>query len=175
MEGYIGQIIMFAGNFAPTNWAFCNGQLLPIAQNTALFSIIGTTYGGNGTTNFALPDLQGRVALHAGNGAGLTPYVLGEQGGVENVALTITEIPAHNHLLSGNSNSGDQSSPINSFPASITDSTRGSYIGYSATSNGTMAAAAISATGGNLPHTNIQPFLAVNFIICLQGIFPSRP
>ncbi|ESS66647.1 microcystin dependent protein MdpB [Methyloglobulus morosus KoM1] len=174
MEGYIGQIIMFAGNFAPTNWAFCNGQLLSIAQNTALFSIIGTTYGGNGTTNFALPDLQGRVALHAGNGAGLTPYVLGEQGGAEAVTLTLPQIPAHNHSLMANSGNGDQLSPSGNVSATVNDGARTQYPGYSTTPNAAMSAAAISPTGGNQPHTNIQPFLAVNFIICLQGIFPSR-
>ena len=174
MEAFIGQIMMFAGNFCAPKLGLCNGQLLSISQYTALFSILGTTYGGDGTTTFALPNLQGRVPIHPGHGAGLTPYTLGEQGGTETVTLTVAQIPAHNHSMAANSANGDQPSPSGNVPAVIIDSQRGECHSYSATPNSTMSAAAISPTGGSLPHTNIQPFLTVNFIICLNGIYPQR-
>jgi microcystin-dependent protein len=174
-DPFIGEIIMFGGNFAPRGWAFCNGQLLPIAQNTALFSILGTTYGGDGKTTFALPDLRGRVAISPGQGPGLSNYQLGQAGGTESVTLTTAQIPAHNHLLAANSSAGDQSSPLGNFPAAVNDPGAGSQSnGYSATSNGTMAGTASTPAGGSQPHTNIEPFLCVNFIIALEGIFPSR-
>jgi len=174
MDPLIGQIIMFAGNFEPQGWAFCNGQLLPIAQNTALFSILGTTYGGNGTTTFGLPNLQGRVPMHWGNGAGLTPRSLGETAGEENVTLLAAQMPAHTHSLAANSSNGDQPSPSSNVPAVVNDGGRTQYPGYSSTPNATMAQAAISITGGSQPHDNLQPFQCVSFIIALTGIFPSR-
>ena len=167
---YVGQIKMFAGNFAPAGWALCNGQLLPISENEALFAILGTTYGGDGQTTFALPDLRGRVPMHTGTGAGLTPRVLGEMGGSETVTMTINQMPAHSHLVAGTTNDGNQSSPTGAIFANtkILDKE------YSdAASDTTMKPTMIGNTGGNQPINNVQPYLAVNFIISLYGIFPS--
>jgi microcystin-dependent protein len=166
-SSYIAEIILFAGNFAPRNWAFCNGQILSIAQNTALFSLLGTTYGGNGQTTFALPDLRSRVPIHPGQGPGLSSYSLGQVGGVETVTLLSTQIPAHNHSLLGSN-----AEPTDSLPGNL-------LLGSSAIyTNGAGGVAlnpqSIGLTGGNQPHTNVQPYLALNFIICLFGIFPSR-
>ena len=166
---YLGEIRMFAGNFAPAGWALCNGQLLSLSANTALFSILGTTYGGNGTSTFALPNLQGRVAIHAGTG--FSTYVLGQQGGTENVTLITNQIPVHNHGVNCNTSGGTQASPASGYPA--VEST-GTSLDYAAASNGTMNPAMIGNAGGGQPHTNIQPYLTVNFIIALQGIFPAR-
>ncbi|MCW5958515.1 MAG: phage tail protein [Pyrinomonadaceae bacterium] len=171
---FLGEIVMFGGNFAPRSWAFCSGQLLPIAQNTALFSILGTTYGGNGQTTFALPDLRGRVPMHPGSGPGLSPRSLGEQGGVENVTLITSQIPSHNHTATTTANA-------NSGPASDTVPT-GNFLAegnnYNSAFNTQMNNGAVQVTignsGGSQPHSNIQPFTCINFIIALQGIFPSR-
>ena len=163
---------MFGGNFAPRGYAFCNGQLLSISQNTALFSILGTTYGGNGTTNFALPNLQGRVPIHFGNGAGLSPYVLGQQAGTEGVTLNSSQMPIHNHLVNSVGNGGNQASPVGGLPAVESTGTSLNYSNAAAT--GQMSPTTIANAGGNLPFTVIQPYLAINFIIALQGIFPSR-
>lgn len=160
---------MFAGNFAPRGWALCDGQILPISQNTALFSILGTTYGGDGRTTFALPDLRGRVPVHPGTGAGLTSYRLGQRGGVESVTLSPPQIPSHNHAMRGNSGQPDESNPENGFPANSAGTGEDLYHSSSNTSMGVTANA-----GGGQPHTNVQPFLCVNYIIALQGIFPSR-
>jgi microcystin-dependent protein len=169
---YIGEIRMFAGNFAPRNWAFCNGQLLAISQNTALFSILGTTYGGNGTTNFALPNLQGRVPMHWGNGPGLSPYVLGQQGGTENVTLQQSQMPAHTHTVNAVASGGNQAGPGNNLPA--IEST-GTSLDYSnAGQNTTMSPAMINPAGNSFPVPIVQPYQTVSFIIALQGIFPSR-
>jgi microcystin-dependent protein len=164
---------MFCGNFAPAGWALCNGQTLSISQNTALFSLLGTTYGGNGTTTFNLPNMQSRVPIHAGQGTGLSPYVLGQQAGAENVTLLTTQIPAHTHTVNCNTAGGNQASPSGNLPA--VEST-GTSLDYSnAAANATMNATMIPPSGGsNQPHSNIQPYLVVNFIIALQGIFPSR-
>lgn len=163
---------MVGFNFAPKGWALCNGQLLAISQNTALFSPLGTYYGGNGTSNFALPNLQSRVPIHAGQGAGLSSYVLGEQTGTESVTLLTAQIPAHNHIVNGVASGGNQAGPGGGSPAM--EST-GTSLDYSnAPPNSAMNAAMVSNTGGNQPHANIQPVLCVNFIIALQGIFPSR-
>lgn len=178
MDPFIGQIMMFGGNFAPRGWAFCDGQLLPIAQYSALFSILGTTYGGDGRTTFALPDLRGRVAMHPGSGPGLTPRTLGQKAGAENVTLNVNQIPSHSHGGNGTiqaaSGQPDESTPIGTVPASLTNGTEG----YAESSNGTMKADGVTLniqnTGGSQSHTNIQPFGCVNFIIALQGIFPSR-
>jgi len=173
-EPFIGEIKMFAGNFAPRGYAFCNGQLLSIAQNTALFSLLGTTYGGNGQTTFALPDLRGRVPLHAGQGPGLSSYALGQQSGVESVSLLQTQIPAHTHSV--NASSAGPSPALASPTGNVlAAAARGAPPIFSpAAPNTTMRADMIAPTGGSQPHTNIQPILAINFIIALQGIFPSR-
>jgi microcystin-dependent protein len=161
---------MFAGNFAIAGWALCNGQLLPISQNTALFSILGTTYGGNGTSNFALPNLQGRVPIHMGTG--LSNYVLGQIAGVENVTLLYNNMPAHTHLVNAVTSGGNQASPSGNYPA--VEST-GTSLNYSnAAPNATLNAAAVGTAGGSVPFSVVQPYLTVNFIIALQGIFPSR-
>jgi len=169
-EPFIGEIQIFAGNFAPTGWAFCDGQLLPIASNTALFSLLGTTYGGNGQTTFALPDLRGRVPIHPGQGPGLSPRSLGESAGVENVTLATTEMAAHAHTLGASSASGSSDSPAGKVaarsPAAIPQ--------YAAVANANLAATAIGSAGGSQPHNNMQPYLALTYIIALTGIFPSR-
>lgn len=175
MDPILGQIIMFAGNFAPQGWAFCNGQLLSIAQNTALFSILGTTYGGDGVSTFGLPNLQGRVPMHWGNGAGLTPRTIGQMAGEESVTLVASQMPAHNHILAANSGNGDQLSPSGNVTAIVNESGRTQYTGYCATANATMAATAISAAGGSQPHDNMPPYQCVSFIIATTGIYPSRP
>jgi len=169
---FLGQITIFTGNFAPRNWAFCNGQLLSIAQNTAVFSILGTTYGGNGTTNFALPDLRGRVAIHTGQGPGLSNRVLGEVGGEENHTLTIPEMPAHNHQIAATTTDGNSQTPAGTL---LAKDTLGGTTGFStAAANTTMSPSSIAVSGGGQPHNNLPPFLALNYIIGLQGIFPSR-
>jgi len=171
---YVAEIRMFAGNFAPRNWAFCSGQIIAISQNTALFSLLGTNYGGNGQTTFALPDLRGRAPMHWGNGAGLSQYVIGENAGENNVTLLTTEMPAHTHSISG---ATIANSTPGATPASNTLFTNSSPNGVYAAAVGTaviLAPQSISTAGGSLPHNNTQPYLAVNFIICLQGIFPAR-
>ena len=175
-EAFIGEIRLVGFTFAPQGWALCDGQLLSIAQNTALFSLLGTTYGGNGQTTFALPDLRGRVPIHPGQGPGLSNYVLGEQSGSENVTLNTSQLPGHNHPLASSNQQGSSSDPSGYFPAVLNDPAGTIAVnGYLASSNSTLNPAAIGVTGGNQPHSNIQPFLCVNFIICLQGIYPSRP
>jgi microcystin-dependent protein len=170
-ETILGEIRMFAGNFAPTGWAFCQGQLLPIAQNTALFSLLGTTYGGNGTTTFALPDLRGRVPVGFGQGPGLSNRVIGEQFGTETVTLTTSQMPAHSHTVNAVTSEGNQNLPTNSLPAN----TKALDKEYSdANANTTMKATMVNPTGGNQPFGVTQPSLGVNFIIALQGIYPSR-
>jgi microcystin-dependent protein len=158
-EPFIGQVLLFAGNFAPKGWAMCNGQLMSIAQNTALFSILGTTYGGDGVTTFALPDLRGRAAVNAGQGPGLSNYVLGEATGTEAVTLTVNQIPAHTHTLFGASG-----------PPSGSD--RG--IESQATANKVPSNDEMAPTGGNQPFSVVQPVLAMSYIIALEGIYPSR-
>jgi microcystin-dependent protein len=177
---YIGTIMMVGFNFAPQGWALCNGQLLAISQNTALFSLLGTTYGGNGTTNFALPDLQGRVPIHMGNGNGLSPYVIGQNGGAEGVTLLATQLPQHLHPVATpcSTANGTTNNPANAYPAmGIADSrpvVNAPTYATAATAGQTMAQFNTGNTGNNLPHPNIQPYLTVNFIIALQGLFPSR-
>ena len=174
-DPFIGEIRMFGGNFGPVGWATCDGQLLPIQQYTALFSILGTTFGGNGTTNFALPDLRGRVPVHVGTGPGLSPYTLGEKTGSERVTLVQNQMPAHTHSANCSSTSATQASPGGNIWASPVDSGGGAGTGYTnAGSNGAMAPTAIGMAGGGLPVPIIQPFLCVTFIIALIGIFPSR-
>ncbi len=178
MDPYIGTILMVGFNFAPIGWALCNGQIMSIAQNTALFSLIGTYYGGDGVTNFALPNLQGRVPIHQGQGVGLSPYVLGSIGGTENVTLLTQQMPSHNHLININNAAGTSPDATNKFQAEAAtgDPRNPSLISQFTTSatTGTMAPTTVSMAGGNQPHANIQPYLTINFIIALQGIFPSR-
>ena len=174
MDPFLGEIRMFGGNFAPVSWALCNGQLLSISQNSALFSILGTTFGGDGIQTFGLPDLRGRVPLHFGQGPGLSSYQLGQASGSESVSLLVTQMPAHNHALQANSNIGDNPSPIGNLSAVVDDSSGRGLNAYSSTPSGTMSNAAITNAGGSQPHPNMQPYLCVNFIIALQGIYPTR-
>ncbi|HEX6125007.1 MAG TPA: tail fiber protein [Pyrinomonadaceae bacterium] len=176
-EPFIGQIMLVGFNFQPRGWAFCNGQILSIAQNTALFSLLGTTYGGNGQTTFALPDLRGRVPIHPGQGPGLPNVSLGEVSGSTTHTMIITEMPAHNHLLRANANNANDSLPANAYPAAAVIPTDGnkSVSAYStATDNTTMNPGVVSPTGGSQPFSIMQPYLGLNFVIALEGIFPSR-
>ena len=174
MEGTIAEIRLFAGNFAPRNWAFCAGQILSIAQNTALFSLLGTTYGGNGQTTYALPDLRGRVPVNTGQGPGLPSVDLGEQAGTPTVTLITTEMPAHNHTMQvHNDITGMAATGAGNFVNSKTES--GEAVASSSTSPlATANPATIGITGGSQPHNNMQPYLGLNYIICLEGIYPSR-
>jgi microcystin-dependent protein len=177
MDPFLGEIRMTGFNFAPVGWALCQGQTLAISQYSALFALLGTTYGGNGQTTFQLPDLQGRVPINWGNGAGLTPYVIGEKAGTENVTLLSNQMPAHNHLIGVNNQNGPNSDPTNGYLAVGNSGGRTPVIALDYTGaapTGNLAANAVSVAGGNVPHANLQPFLAVNFIIALSGIFPSR-
>ena len=170
-ESFLGEIRIFGFNFPPRGWAFCNGQLLSIQQNTALFSLLGTFYGGNGIQTFALPDLQSRVPIGIGQGPGLSPYVIGETGGVEAVTLTTGELPSHNHLAAGSTSKGDSLVPTNC----VWSADAGGSAPYSsATPDGYLSPNAIGFTGGNQAHENRPPYLALNFSIALVGIFPSR-
>src|SRR5690242_5317256 len=162
---FLGEIRIFAGNFAPRGWALCNGQLLAISQNTALFSLLGTTYGGNGQTTFALPDLRGRVPIGTGQGRGLTARNLGEVAGTETLTLDATQMPAHTHAAGASAGNGAADSPTGRVLARMP----GAIPQYGAASNADMAAAAAANSGGNQPHNNMQPFLTVTYIIALQG------
>ena len=164
-QPYVGEIRMFAGNFAPQGWAFCDGQLLSIAENDALFNLIGTTYGGDGQSTFALPDLRGRIPLHQGQG-----FTLAESSGVEQVTLTISQIPNHSHPLVATQNVATMQSPNNAVLAQSTVAAM--YLAD--TPDVTLAASSVSTAGGSQPHTNFQPYLCVDFIISLFGIFPSQ-
>lgn len=172
IEPFIGEISVFAGNFPPRGWAFCDGQILAIASNTALFSLLGTTYGGDGRTTFGLPDLRGRVPVHAGQGPGLSPYPLGALLGVEYVTLTQNQMPAHTHLANGNPGVATSATPADSVWAA---SPSGVPTYAAPTQVAAMAGAAVDPAGGNLPHDNMQPYLGLNFIIALQGVYPPRP
>lgn len=167
---YIGEIRIFAGNFAPAGWAFCHGQLLAVSQHDALFSLIGTTYGGDGQTTFALPELRGRLPIHAGTGPGLSPRALGSQGGSEQVSLTVNQMPSHGHgPLQATSLRGSSANPGG---AVLAESPQISP--YAAEAPGvSLDANSVSTAGGSQPHNNVMPFLCVNFIIALFGIFPS--
>ncbi|TWI97504.1 microcystin-dependent protein [Mucilaginibacter frigoritolerans] len=177
MDTYLGEIKMFGGNFAPRGFALCNGQLLSISQNTALFSLLGTTYGGDGIQTFGLPDLRGRAPIHWGNGIGLTPRVIGEESGSEAVTLLQSEMPAHNHLINASTTVATQVLPTNFILAQSTDAgvggTPSNFIEASS-ANTTMAPNALSISGSSLPHDNMQPYLTINFIIALTGVYPSR-
>jgi microcystin-dependent protein len=165
-QPYVGEIRMFAGNFAPAGWMFCQGQLLPISEYETLFQLIGTTYGGDGQSTFGLPDLRGRIPIHEGNG-----FVLAEQGGVEEVTLTVSQIPSHSHSLLASSSTASSSDTAGNVGGRLTVAGVFQY--------GTdmplqpLSSSAVGSTGGSQPHTNIQPYLCINFIISLFGIFPS--
>lgn len=178
-DQFVAEIRIFPFNFPPAGWAFCNGQLLPISQNTALFSLLGTNYGGNGMSNFALPDMQGSVPMQSGQGQGLSDRFLGEQGGSDQVTLLEAEIPAHTHTFQASTMPGTTPNPADAVPAKPlwTSGTQfGSGLAYSISEPGEMLALqAVAPSGGSLPHNNMQPYLALNFCIALQGIFPQRP
>lgn len=170
-DPFVAEIRIFPFNFAPKGWAWCDGQLLPLSQNTALFSLLGTTYGGNGKSNFALPDLQGRTPMHPGQGPGLSLHDLGETGGSETVTLLESEIPSHNHQLRASLDDGDLSIPA---PTRSLGKSGGGVI-YTGTSSGiAMAPEGLTPAGGDQPHNNMQPYLTFYFCIALQGVFPPR-
>ena len=171
MDPFVAEIRIFPFNFAPKGWAWCDGQLLPLSQNTALFSLLGTTYGGNGKSNFALPDLQGRAPMHPGQGPGLSLHDLGETGGSDTVSLLESEIPAHAHTLRTASDPADVQSPS---PArSLTRSAPG-FAYTTAAPNTTLADPALAPAGGDQPHNNMMPYLTLSFCIALQGVYPPR-
>ena len=172
-DPFLAEIRIVGFNFAPRGWAFCNGQILPIAQNTALFSLLGTTYGGNGTSTFALPNLIDRAAMHSGQGPGLTNRVLGEQSGSATVTLTTTEIPAHAHPAGCATAAGNAGTPINNIWAGGTGRNPPPLYQTGA-ANAAMSVNAVANNGGGQPHSNQQPFLGLNFVIALQGVFPPR-
>jgi len=169
---YIGEIRMFAGNFAPAGWAFCDGQLMPISQNDTLFNLIGTTYGGDGQSTFALPNLQSRFPIHAGTGSGLSTYQLGESGGVEQVTLTTNQIPSHTHAAVCTTDFGQQPQPTSAYWAQPVTGTM--FTGAGQTPLVNLNANAVQPVGGSQPHENMSPFLCVNFILSLFGIFPTQ-
>lgn len=174
MDPFVAEIRIFGFNFAPLGWAFCDGQLMAISQNTALFSLIGTTYVGNGTSNFALPNLQGSVPMSFGNGAGLTPRVEGETGGEDSHTLLIDEIGAHNHALSGFVGRGAQNVNAPVAGGSLSTSAGGLAYGAPPPAGAAMDSRTIGMAGGGQPHNNLMPYLTFNFCICLQGVFPAR-
>ena len=169
-EFYMGQIIMFGGNYAIRNFALCDGQLLPINQYTALYAIIGTTYGGDGVTTFGLPDLRGRAPIHQGRGPGLSDHRIGQMGGVEHVALTAQQAPSHTHHLMATGDGADTNAP----EGKVLAESSGDDIYGEAQNLVQMDSQAVGNTGGGQAHTNMQPFLCINFIMCLEGIFPPR-
>lgn len=173
-QPFLGEIRVFAFGFAPSGWAMCNGQLLPIAQNTALFGLLGTTYGGDGLNDFALPNLQSRFPIHIGQGSGLASYALGQEGGAETVELQINEMPTHNHQVAClNGDDPTSARPSGRFHGKLSVPSDGSAAIYADTSDSLMASTAITNTGGGDPHENIPPYLALNFCIALQGTAPT--
>ncbi len=166
---YIGEIRMFGGNFAPAGWMFCDGSILAISEYETLFNLIGTTYGGDGQSTFALPDLRGRVPVHMGQGAGLSAYTIGQMGGQEMVTLTTSQMPAHSHVPQANTGMGSQTSPAGNVWANSTN------LPYSASApSAAMDPAAVGMAGGSQPHDNMVPYLCISFIISLFGIFPTQ-
>lgn len=170
-DPFVAEIRIFPFNFAPRGWAWCNGQLLPLSQNTALFSLLGTTYGGNGKSNFALPDLQGRAPMHPGQGPGLSLHDLGETGGSETVTLLESEIPSHSHSLNFVNSTATSTIPAN---ANFANSPQPNASVYTNSTLNRKSAGKLAATGGSLPHNNLQPYLTFYFCIALQGVFPPR-
>jgi len=178
-DPFIGEIRATSFNFAPRGWALCNGQLMSIQQNAALFSLLGTFYGGNGVQTFALPNLQSRIPIHQGQGAGLSPYAIGEAGGTESVTLLQNQMPLHSHLVNASSHSGTSTAPagllLGVTNAGTAVAPQPGQLDFATTNpTVTMEAATISQAGGSQPHPNLQPYLVINFVIALQGIFPSR-
>ncbi|HWM93168.1 MAG TPA: tail fiber protein [Thermoanaerobaculia bacterium] len=172
-DPFVAEIRIFPFNFAPKGWAWCDGQLLPLSQNTALFSLLGTTYGGNGKSNFALPDLQGRAPMHPGQGPGLSLHDLGETGGSETVTLLESEIPAHSHALTSQGAAGNRTNPVGNSIARVAGATP--YLPASPTPPlVSMSDQALAPAGGDQPHNNLQPYLTFYFCIALQGVFPPR-
>lgn len=179
MDHFLASIILFAGNYAPRGWAFCRGQLLSINSNSALFSLLGTTYGGDGQNTFALPNLGSRVPVGTGQGPGLRPYTLGETGGQELVTLTQTEIPHHSHFINISSANGTTELGAGHLLATGNATiARGNTVAAnmytSATPNAMLSPQTVAPTGGSQPHLNMQPYLALNYIICMEGVYPSR-
>lgn len=171
-DPYLGEIRMFGGNFAPSGWALCNGQILSISQNTALFSLLGTNFGGNGTSTFGLPDLRGAAPMNYGDGPGLTSRVIGEVGGEVNVTLNTQTMPAHSHSYSGQGAQADATSPANNFAA--TNRNISAYTPPGGAQTAPMSGQGVGPAGLNSPHNNLQPYLTVTFIIALQGVYPPR-
>lgn len=169
-QPYVGEIMLFAGNFAPRGWALCDGQLLSISTDTALFSLLGTYYGGNGVSTFALPDLRGRAPVHFGQGVGLSNYVQGQFGGEENHLLLPTEMPAHSHTAFGDSSNGTSEAPANLLPAR----NPAGIPTFGATPSAALSAVHIAQAGSSQPHSNLPPYLVINYCIALQGVYPSR-
>jgi microcystin-dependent protein len=175
-DPFVAEIRIFPFNFAPKGWAFCDGQLLPISQNTALFSLLGTTYGGDGKSTFALPDLQGRAPMHPGQGQGLSLHDLGEESGSESVTLLNSEIPVHNHTVGrALDQPGNVMTPVGSIWAQGGTARAVVNVYNPGPPTAAMKADVIQPTGGSLPHNNMQPYLTLNFCIALQGVFPARP
>jgi microcystin-dependent protein len=177
-DSFLGSIQLFGFNFAPTGWALCNGQTLAIQQYTALFSLLGTTYGGNGTTNFVLPNLQGEVAIGMGQGAGLSDYVIGETGGEAGVTLTAGQMPAHTHPLHATTATGTATTPAGNLSGSVLHQVgrviEKGTIYTTAAPNTALTPASVAPAGGGKPHNNLQPYLTLNYCIALAGIFPPR-
>ena len=169
-DPFVAEIRIMPTNFAPNGWAFCHGQILPLSQNTALFSLLGTTYGGNGKSTFALPDLQGRAPMHPGQGPGLSLHDLGETGGSDTVTLLASEIPSHNHIMNSINDVGDVNNPTGNGLARSS----GAAVYGTAGNSVLLSDKALAPTGGNQPHNNMQPYLTLNFVIALQGVYPPR-
>lgn len=169
-QPFVGEIRIFAGNFAPAGWQFCDGSLLPISEQETLFNLIGTTYGGDGQNTFAVPDLRGRLPMHTGTNAG-TAFTIGQNGGVEEVTINVPQMPAHSHPMLASTNTGTSSNP----QGNVLDQMSGAILVYKEQApTVALSAAVISSVGGSQPHSNLQPYLCVNFIISLFGIFPSQ-
>lgn len=169
-EPYVGQILWVPFSFVPRGWAKCDGQILPISQNTALFSLLGTTYGGDGKSTFALPDMQGRLLLHAGQGSGLSEYVQGESSGSATHTLAVNELPYHSHSVSVSTATGTDTSPANAYYAQPANGKQ-----YGPDGSSSFASPAVVSSGGGLPHNNMMPYTTLNCIIALQGVYPARP
>jgi microcystin-dependent protein len=174
-DQFLAEIRIFPFNFPPTGWAFCDGQIMPISQNTALFSLLGTTYGGDGKSTFGLPDMQGNAPMQPGQGQGQSLRDLGEQGGVESITLLVSEIPVHTHIMTAHN--GDQADAQNPSATTVLAQSANGFAYQSNTSQNLtqLNFSALSPAGGGLPHNNMQPYLTLNFCIALQGIFPARP
>lgn len=173
MDPYLGEIRLFAGNYAPVDWALCNGALIAISQNTPLFTLLGSIYGGDGRTTFGIPDLRSRVPIGMGSGTGLTARALGSMGGSETMTLTTADMPAHSHILYASTDAATVEDPTNAIPATVATGTQ--FLTQSTTVNPvTMASTMVSSTVGNQAHPNIMPSMALNYIIALQGLFPTQ-